>query len=72
MIILVTKHLGKENISVTWDYNEFFFKIEIIENKQSYNDYIQIIGSINEPFALFNFVYHKNDHLTFQIIILKG
>ena len=65
------KYLGEENVWVNWDYNDFIF---IIENKFedecfdiSY-DYKKIIEEIYEPFAPFNFVYMKQDHLKFQII----
>ena len=57
------KYLGEENISISWDYTEFFYKIEVMDDKEI--DYIQIIESINEPFSQFNKDYHKNDHLIF-------
>lgn len=67
------KHLGRENIWVSWDYTDFFFTIEFIDDEGYYcddfeSDYIQIIESIYESFEPFNFVYMKNDHLAFQII----
>jgi hypothetical protein len=66
------KHLGKENILVGWDYTEFFFEIEIIEDEGCYCDntidYIQCIESIFEPFEPYNFVYMKNDNLVFQVL----
>ena len=66
---ILNKHLGEGNISVSWDYAEFFYKIEAIEDKEI--DYIKIIESINEPFSSFNVVNHKNDHLIFQVIYDK-
>ena len=65
------KYLGEENVWVTWDYDDFAF---IIENKHddecfdnSY-DYEKVIETIYEPFAPFNFVNMKKDHLKFQIV----
>ena len=66
---ILNKHLGEENISVSWDYAEFFYKIEVMDDKGI--DYIKIIESINEPFSSFNVVNHKNDHLIFQVIYDK-
>jgi len=68
---ILYKHLGKENILVSWDYKEFFYKIEVIENK--YSGYIKILESIKEPVSI-HYRYadteeeHKNDCLTFQVI----
>jgi len=65
------KHLGEENISVTWDYKEFFFNIKVIEGGYYYDNIdecIQKIESIFEPFEPYNFVYMKNDFLVFQVI----
>jgi len=66
---ILNKHLGKENISVSWDYTEFLYKIKVLQDKRI--DYIQIIESINEPMSPFNIVYHENDHLNFKIVSNK-
>jgi hypothetical protein len=60
------KYLGE--VYVTWDYTEFCFMIEMKDQSGDIYDYIPIIESIYEPFAPFNFVYRKNQHLAFEII----
>ena len=63
------KHLGEENIWVNWDYKDFIYVIEDRMKESNNTDkYIQIIETIYEPFAPFNFVYMKEHHLRFQII----
>jgi len=62
------KHLGE--VYVTWDYTEYCcFKIEMKDQScDNIYEYIPIIETIYEPFAPFNFVNRKKQHLTFQII----
>ena len=61
------KHLGEENIWVSWDYTDFCFIIEKKDNNNTI-DYIKIIESIYEPFEPYNFIYKKNNHIVFEII----
>ena len=63
---ILYKHLGQENISVSWDYTEFIYKIKVEKNKNI--DYIKIIKSINEPMSRFNIRSHENDHLIFDVV----
>ena len=66
VLYTLEKYLGKENISVSWDYRYFFYEIKLIEEKEK--DYIKIIESIKEPFSEYNVVSHKKSHLIFEVI----
>ena len=63
---ILYKHLGKENISVSWDYNDFTYEIKVEKDKNI--DYIKIIESIDESMSRFNMIYHENDHLIFEVV----
>ena len=68
---VLQKYLGKNNIDVDWDYNQFFFIItDIDEGIDNTNNYTQIIESIYEPFIFPPGIFESNkeDHLIFQII----
>ena len=71
------KYLGKNNIYVSWDYQELCFVIsdsgERDEGCDNIYDYIQIIESIYEPFDFPPGIWeqHKNDHLVFDIIMIN-
>lgn len=68
------KYLGKDNVWVSWDYQEFCFIISVkgVPDEACDNtyDYIQIIESIYEPFEYEPGIFddYKNDHLVFENI----
>ena len=47
------KHLGEENVWISWDYIDFCF---FIEEKDNTINYIKIIEKIYEPFEPNNFI----------------
>jgi len=63
------KYLGEDNVYIGWDYDNFIYTIENIdEGCDNTCDYTEIINNIYEPFAPFNFKSYKKHHLAFQIL----
>ncbi len=62
------KYLGRENMRLDWDYEEYFFTINIDdEGCDNMYDFTQILNTIHEPFPETNPI-HLGDHLTFRIV----
>ena len=66
---ILQKYLG-ENINVSWNYDDFTYEIEDLNEDEGYDNlqnYIDNIKNIYEPMEPFNYESLKNCHLMFMI-----
>ena len=61
------KYLGRENMRVDWNYEEYFFTINIDDEGCDHRyDFTQILETIHEPFPRSNPI-HGGHHRIFRI-----